>query len=200
MNQFRKVCRWLHRELGFFAIGLTLVFAISGIAVNHHRWHFDSNYSHSEERSTIQPVGTGPTALIEPMVLERLALSEPVKNTFRASPYQLKVFVAGGTIDIDLVSGEVVRSNIKKRFLLNDLNFMHLSSAPNLGEDAPESWLRRNGKTIWTTIADTFCVVLVILAISGIFLVRGRKGVMGRGGIWMLLGIAIPVVFILVMR
>ena len=39
MNGFRKVCRWLHRELGFFAVGLTLVYAISGIAVNHvHHW------------------------------------------------------------------------------------------------------------------------------------------------------------------
>ena len=199
MNRFRKICRWLHRELGFFAIGLTLVFAISGIAVNHVR-HFDPNYSHTMERSTIEPVGTGPTALIQPIVLERLALEEPIKNTWRPSRHVLQVFVENARIDVHLESGEVERAGVEQRPLLNDVNFMHLNSAPNLHEDSPENWFKRNGKMIWTTIADAFCVVLVILALSGIFLVRGKKGVIGRGGIWMLLGLALPVVFILVVR
>jgi len=33
MRTFRKWCRTFHRELGFVAVGLTLVYAISGIAV-----------------------------------------------------------------------------------------------------------------------------------------------------------------------
>ena len=188
MAAFRKVCRWLHRELGFFAVGLTLVYAISGFAVNHAR-QFDSNYSRSVEESSMDPVGALPTAEIEPLVLSRLALEEPIKNTWRSSPDELLVFLEGARIQVGLESGRVVRTEFQRRALLNDLNFLHLNSSEE-----------GTARTVWTIVADAFCVVLVILACSGIFLIRGRKGLLGRGGLWMLLGFLLPVVCILLMR
>ena len=55
MGGLRKVCRFVHRELGYFAVGLTLVYAISGLAVNHvHHWN--PSYAQSEESFRIDPV------------------------------------------------------------------------------------------------------------------------------------------------
>ncbi len=186
MGTFRKVCRFLHREFGYFAVGLTLVYAISGIAVNHvHHWN--PSYEHSAATSQIEPLepadGADTQAITE-AVLARLALDEPIKNTWRPSPERLEVFVEGATIEVDLASGTVVRRGFSERPLLFDLNFMHLNA----------------GKGFWTVVADFYAGLLILLAITGIFIVRGKKGLVGRGGLWMGLGIVFPIVYILLQR
>jgi hypothetical protein len=179
MVTFRKVCRWLHRELGFVAVGLTLVYGISGIAVNHAH-HWDANYARSVEVFFMEPVGRGDTPEITPLVLERLQLDEPVKSCWRAAPDVLQVFVNKGTLDVNLATGEVVRHGFAKRPLLYDLNFMHLNT----------------GQAPWTGISDVFAGILIILALTGIFLVKGRKGLSGRGGVLMGVGFLLPLIYI----
>jgi hypothetical protein len=183
MRTFRKWCRTFHRELGFLAVGLTLVYAISGIAVNHAH-HWDANYERTLEELTIKTPGTGSTAEIEPLIMERLALTAPVKSTWRASETEFHVFLEGGGVVVNLESGEVVRHGFAKRPLLFDLNFMHLNS----------------GKAPWTGIADVYGGMLIVMALTGIFLVRGRKGLKGRGGMMMVLGFILPIAYALVMR
>ncbi len=183
MSTFRRVCRWLHRELGFLAVGLTLVYAVSGIAVNHiHHW--DPSYRRTVERSAIAPPGTGPTAEVVPVVLSRLALADSVLDTWRARPELLQVFVEGAVYDVRLDTGEVVRRGSRPRPLLYDLNFMHLN----------------RGKGPWTGIADAYAAVLAVLAITGIFLVRGRRGLAGRGGLLMAAGFLLPLLYALWVR
>jgi hypothetical protein len=60
-----------------------------------------------------------------------------------------------------------------------DMNFMHLNI----------------GRGLWTFIGDSYAVILGLLAITGIFLTRGSKGLAGRGGVLMALGIALPVIY-----
>lgn len=183
MNGWRRLCRWLHRELGFFAVGLTLVYAVSGIAVNHAH-HWDANYARTARPFAIEAPGPGPTSDVAPVVLRRLALQEPVKNIWRAAPDTLQVFLEGSRYDVNLRTGEVVRHGFAKRPLLWDVNFMHLNS----------------GKAPWTGIADAYAAVLIVLAVTGIFLVKGRQGLGGRGGVLMGLGILLPLIYGLVIR
>ncbi len=183
MSKFRRICRWLHRELGFFTVGLTLVYAISGVAVNHAH-HWDPNYQRGFETYLIEPVGAGSTVDIEPLVLERLALADPIKNTWRASDEHFQVFQEGTTLTVNLLTGEVMKESVKRRAMFFDMNFMHL----NLG------------KGLWTFIGDSYAVILALLAITGIFLTRGSKGLAGRGGVLMALGIVLPIVYVLWLR
>ncbi|HAC20873.1 MAG TPA: peptidase, partial [Porphyromonadaceae bacterium] len=44
--------------------------------------------------------------------------------------------------------------------------------------------------------SDVFATALMIIAISGLFIVRGNKGLWGRGGIELAIGILIPLLFI----
>ena len=53
---------------------------------------------------------------------------------------------------------------------------------------------------IWTVAADVYASALLLLALSGIFLVRGRKGLKGRGGLLMTSGFLLPIVYAFVMR
>jgi hypothetical protein len=188
MSKFRRVCLWLHRELGFLAVGLTLVYAVSGLAVNHMH-HWDANYERVDLRTRIEAPGTGPTKAVVPLVLARLGLdgSDPkaarVKNTWRSGPEFLEIFLEGGdSISVNLATGETLRQDVARRPWLYELNFMHLNK----------------GKGLWTGVADVYAGIVIVLALSGIFLVRGKKGLIGRGGILMLIGILLPIVYALV--
>jgi hypothetical protein len=179
VTRLRKICRFLHRELGFLAVGLTLAYAISGVAVNHTE-EWNPSYEQTVRHWTIEAPGDGPTDQVAPLVLEQLALAEPVRNIWRATQTQLRVIVPSGTVDVDLVAGAVESRILSPRPLLRDVNFMHLNQ----------------GKGAWTWIADVYAGVLAILALSGIFLVKGRKGLAGRGGVLMTLGLLLPVVYV----
>ncbi len=85
---------------------------------------------------------------------------------------------------MNLATGEVVRLGHTRRHFLFDVNFMHLN----------------RGRAPWTGIADAYAGVLIVLALTGIFLVRGRRGLAGRGGVLMGLGLVLPLVYAVVMH
>jgi hypothetical protein len=59
------------------------------------------------------------------------------------------------------------------------------------------NWLHLNrGKKAWTLVADTYAVMLLYLAISGLFMIPGRKGLLGRGAVIAALGAAVPVGYV----
>jgi hypothetical protein len=179
VSKLRKTSRFLHRELGFLAVGLTLAYAISGVAVNHvDQWN--PSYEQVIREWSITPPGDGPTDQVAPLVLEQLALEEPVRNVWRATQTQLRVIIPSGTVDVDLTTGAVRSEVLEPRPLLRDLNYLHLNQ----------------GKGVWTWVADAYAVVLAILALTGILLVKGRKGLSGRGGVLMTIGFVIPIVFV----
>ena len=179
VTRFRKGCRWLHRQLGFLGVGLTLAYAISGVAVNHiDSWN--PNYSEVTETGRIAPVPPGSSEEIAAEVLAKLELTEPVKNVWRAAPDRLRVILDNATIDVELSTGRVVRKGLRSRPFLHDVNFLHLN----------------HGKGVWTWIADGYAVILALLAVTGIFLVKGRKGLGGRGGVLLATGVVLPLVYL----
>jgi len=48
----------------------------------------------------------------------------------------------------------------------------------------------------WSPIADIFAASLLFFAVSGILIVRGKKGIAGRGLWYLLAGLSIPVIYI----
>ena len=49
----------------------------------------------------------------------------------------------------------------------------------------------------WTYFADIVAVGLIIITLSGVIMLKGNKGIIGRGGIEMIVGIVIPILFLL---
>jgi uncharacterized protein len=135
---------------------------------------------HTIETWTIDSPGHGPTEEIAPRVLAQLDLSEPIRNVWRATPNTLRVIVENGTLDVDLLTGRVRSERQTPRPVFRDLNFLHLN----------------HGKGAWTWIADGYALILAILALSGIVLVKGRRGLAGRGGVMLALGMLLPVVWV----
>ena len=181
-KNWRAVLRAIHRDLGYACVGLTLVYAISGIAVNHvHEWN--PNYAIERERVAVGALEYATPAEDETAreVLRRLGLAPEFNTIFQRDPDSLRIIQGGITIDLDLRTGVGVKSDVATRPLIYETNVLHLN----------------HPKGAWTWIADAFAVSLALLAISGMLILKGRQGVLKRGLWFTVVGIAIPVVFLL---
>ncbi|MBQ4813924.1 hypothetical protein A7985_23155 [Pseudoalteromonas luteoviolacea] len=175
-----KLNRSLHRDIGYFCIGMTLVFAISGIALNHIH-QFNSNYQVSRESHTIQLDSDQlETPEFEARLLQELALSSPVKARFWQDRNTYKLFLKDTTLYLNPHTNQVLVEQVKPRFLLRQLNFLHLNEA----------------RAAWMWFSDFYALLLIFLALSSLFMVKGKKGVWGPRGLLVIAGFAAPIGFV----
>jgi hypothetical protein len=176
---WRAWLRAIHRDLGNLVVGLTLVYALSGLAVNHIADWEPSFVSYEETHELGGPVaGTDEEAAAA--VLARLGVAGPPRDVYRAAPDDLQLVFDKRTLHVDTATGRVLDEGQKPRFFLRVANWLHLN----------------RGKRAWTYVADFYAGGLVFLALSGIFLNPGRKGLFGRGGVLVVLGAAVPIAYV----
>jgi hypothetical protein len=177
---FRPWLRALHRDIGYFAVGLTIVYATSGLAVNHLK-DWDPNFKQVDRTHQLAlPLPTDDSAAAK-SALRTLGVHEEPREVYRASDTQLDLVFDKRTFHVDTKSGVVHEEGQAARPLLRLANWLHLN----------------RGKKAWTYIADFYAVFLLFLAFSGLFMIPGRKGLIGRGAIVVLLGAAVPVGYVL---
>lgn len=173
--------RWnslLHRDIGFLCIGLTLAYAVSGVAVNHiAQWN--PSYRVERVETNIGPIAGNPTdAITIRTILARLEERGKLENSYRPDPDHLQLFVEGRSILVTLASGHVVHDRAVARLGLREMNFLHLN----------------HPKKAWTWIADLYAAALAFLAISGLLMLR-RPG-LRRGLLLTGTGILVPLLFL----
>ena len=177
--QWRRWNYVLHRDVGFLCIGLTLVYAISGVAVNHiGQW----NPSYRVERieTNIGPITSNPAdAATVRMILARLDERGKLESSYRPDPESLQLFVDGRSIMVQLSSGHVVHDRAIPRPGLREMNYLHLN----------------HPKKAWTWVADLYAVALAFLAISGFVMIR--RNTLRRGFVLTGVGIVLPLFFLL---
>lgn len=176
-----KLNRALHRDIGYFCIGLTLIFAISGIALNHVE-DWNPNYDVTHEVITLEGIDERVESEdFEPWLLANLKLNTEIKARFWESPSTYKLFTKQDhTLIITPQKNQVVVQQVKPRFLLRSFNFLHLNEA----------------RKAWTYFSDFYAVLLIYLALSALFMVKGKKGVWGKRGLLVVTGFVIPAIFV----
>jgi len=174
--------RWnnlLHRDLGYLCVGLTVIYAISGIAVNHvHHWN--PNYKIERVEETIEPIPLSDRETMVALAVERLKLPELPNESFRPDPGTLQMFYDGWSVQVDVAAGIAMVERPRDRIILRDSNFLHLN----------------HPKGVWTYVADVYAFLLLFLAISGMFVLKGKAGLTGRGKWFILAGVLVPLGFI----
>jgi uncharacterized protein len=176
---WRPLVRSLHRDMGYLAVGLTLVYAISGLAVNHIA-DWDPNFRSFRATHELGGPLQGEDGAIAREVMGRLRIRGPAREVYRAAPDQLEIRLDQGALHVNPQTGRVVQEGQKPRPLLRLANWLHLN----------------RGKKAWTVVADLYAVGLLFLAISGMFMLPGKKGMPGRGGILVGIGVAIPILYV----
>ncbi|PID88035.1 MAG: peptidase [Bacteroidia bacterium] len=173
---FRYWMRMLHRDLGFLAVGLCLVYGISGILLNHLG---KSDPAFKKEEKSVQI----------PEMLQYQQLKDywkkqknfpKLKKILPVNSTKFQLLLQNGVGTYDQKSGQLEYETYRKRPLVYWLNRLHYN--------------RLKG---WSVTADLFAGILIFLAISGILLVKGKKGIAGRGKWLLLAGILIPIIYIL---
>ncbi len=179
--RWRKWNYVLHRDLGYLCVGLTLIYAISGVVVNHTAHDFNPSYIIEKVNAKVSPLvdGSRPDMAYVNQVLTELGEQGSFKNVAHLSADTIRIFVQGNNIDVNLVNGMVLQEKVSKKPVFFEVNFLHLNKH----------------KGVWTWIADGYAVALCLLGLSGLLMIRGKNK--ARGIILTLAGILLPLVFLL---
>ena len=183
-KQLRKWSRIIHRDLSFFFSGVIIIYAISGFVLNHKK-DFNSDYSIKTFDFNIE--GNYPLLqdnFTKDRVLNILqAYKEADNYTKHYFPdnESMKVFLKGGSsLVVDLNNGNALYEKVRMRPVISKFNWLHYN---------PNKW--------WTVFSDIFALSLITITLTGLIMIRGKKGLWGRGGIELAIGIIIPLLFIL---
>ncbi len=181
-TKIRKWSRTIHRDLSFFFSGMILIYAISGIVMNH-RNTINPDYSIEVKEFALQEALPVKSAIKKDDVLRLLETLDEEKNyTKHYFPKEntMKVFLkSGSNLWVNLSTQQAVYEKLTRRPLISAMTKLHYN---------PGRW--------WTHFSDIFAVSLILITITGLIMNKGSKGLWGRGGIELILGIAVPLLFI----
>jgi hypothetical protein len=183
-RSWRRWFRTFHRDIGYVVVALTIAYSISGIAVNHiDDWN--PNYSYDERSIDIGPLPPGSLVEREAYVIAKLGLARTeVRGHFQESDSDFRVFLdEGQEVRVNTLTGRGTHKRITQRAGFFEVNALHLN----------------NLKGAWTYIADAFAVCLLILALTGVSMMKGDRGFLGRGKYFVGAGLLVPIAAIIYM-
>ncbi len=176
-KRWRGWLRAVHRDFGYLAVGFTIIYALSGLAINHIS-DWDPNFKASERTLTIEPI---PADLSDDEAVKRVLAATGTgtpDDVYRAGD-EVRLSYSGGS-QVTVIGSQVTVQERSSRFFFRVANWLHYN----------------RGKKAWTYLADIYAVMLLYLAISGIFMIKGRLGLKWRGTILIGLGVAVPITYV----
>lgn len=181
-TKLRTWSRTIHRELSFFFSGMVLIYAVSGLYMNH-RDTINPHYTVTLTERVVEglPSQADFTRADVDALMAELEVGERYTKHYFPREHQLKVFLKGGSsLVANVATGEVVYESLKRRPLVSPMTTLHYN---------PGKW--------WTWFADAFAVALIVITLTGILMLKGKRGLWGRGGIELVAGILLPVLLLL---
>ena len=104
-KNLRRWLRSLHRDAGYLIVGLTFVYAISGLAVNHiDDWN--ANYTTYKKRHRLGALPSQQAAATK-KVLAQLGIRTKPNDVFRTADDELEITFGDKTLIVTLSTGEV---------------------------------------------------------------------------------------------
>lgn len=174
---FRRINNLVHRYLGYGCVGLTLVYAVSGMALNHAH-QFNPDYVVRSRSMAIEAPERGVSLDYFRGLGEKAGIGGRIKGIIPAGEGSWRVVFDGATVIADTVHGRMEIREKRPRPVLRPLNFLHLNQP----------------RAAWTVCADLYCLALVLLAVTGLF---ARPGAFrGAAGIAVLAGALVPLLFL----
>jgi uncharacterized protein len=177
-KRWRAWLRAIHRDVGYLAIGFTVIYALSGIAMNHiDDW--DPSFNASERVLKITPIAddaTDDAAVAQ--VSKAAGIDSAPADVFRAGD-EVRVTYEDGT-RLTAIGDSVTVQQRSDRFFFRVAVWLHAT----------------RGKQAWKYISDVYAVLLLYLAISGLFMIKGKLGLKWRGMLLVGTGVAVPVLYL----
>ena len=177
-KRWRAWLRAVHRDIGYLAVGFTVIYSMSGFAMNHiDDW--DPNFHATEITRKIAPIGAELSdAEATRRIAEVAGTAGAIDDVYRAGD-EIRLTYQNGT-KLTAIGDTLTLQRRRDRFFFRVADWLHAT----------------RGKQAWKFIADLYAVLLFYLAISGIFMIKGRLGLRWRGATLIALGLAAPIGYI----
>lgn len=169
-----------HRDLGYLVSSLLVAYCVSGLALNHADiWNPDFVI----HKTTVEVPVRSTTVDVTPSEVD--ALGRLVgENHYRVYDFptrdQMKIYYESATLHVDFVAGVGQYERVARRPIFYQVDVLH-----------------RNSLKAWRWAADVLAVLLIVVNVTGLFVLRGAQGLGGRGK-WLILAGATPAIVALV--
>ena len=176
----KKTFRNLHRDLGYFYIGLIISFAASGLMMNHRdSWH-PEKYTTETNLVVVQLPNED---LINEKFAEDLGKKLGIDDKFRKHSVKKGVFKISyekHDVEIDMKTGKGEIVTFVKTPLISQTMQLH-----------------KNTSNFWIYYSDIFAISLIVIALTGTIMVKaGKFSFKERGWKLALAGIIFPLIFL----
>ena len=180
---WRKINNTLHRDVGYFFFGMTIIYALSGIALNHIA-EWDPNYDIQNKTVQVDPNSLSSSMTTGGIkdLLNQLDVDKKIKKHYYPNPGMLKVFLHGGSLTLNTRSCKGFLETVDRRPIFYEVNYLHYNHT----------------KFLWMWFSDLFAAGLILLAFTGLFVLRGKNSFRKRGVWFVAVGILVPLGFLLV--
>ncbi len=173
--------RNIHRDLGYFYVGLIIAFSISGIFLNHRQtWH-PSKYK-TEIKNVSVTLPTDKEALNDDLA-NKIAKEQGIKDGLRRARINNGHFEASfenHDLKIDLTTGQGELTTFIKVPILSQMTKLHQDTS---------QW--------WIYYSDIFGLAMLTIAITGMLMIpQGRLSFKERGWKLALAGLIFPLIFL----
>lgn len=177
--KLRRLLRILHRDFGYFIVGMTIVYGLSGILLNH-RHDFNPDYQiYVTDFNATLPQGASSGEQEIKSILKSVDSNAVYKKHYVNNQGLIKVFIENGEAVINPDTGEGTMRYLQRRPVFFEMNKLHRAT---LG-------------TLWKWVSDGMAVILIFVAITGLVILKGKRSFGRWGWWWTVAGIIIPLVF-----
>lgn len=173
--------RNLHRDLGYFYIGLIISFAFSGILMNHREhWH-PEKYTVQTRLITVNiPKDTDITEKYAEELGKQLGIDDKIRR-HKVKKEILKISFEKNDVEIDLKTGEGEIVTFAKTPIISQTMKLHKTTS---------NW--------WIYYSDIFGLSLITIALTGAIMIpAGKFTFKKRGWKLALAGLVVPLLILL---
>jgi hypothetical protein len=172
--------RNIHRDLGYFYVGLIIAFALSGIFLNHRQnWH-PEKYTTEVKAITFQ-VPQDEKAITDEFVegmTKQLGIAGKHRR-FMVRKGELRVAYEKFDVEIDIKTGQGELISFIKTPVVGQIIQLHKDTS---------AW--------WIYYSDVFGLSMIIIAVTGMFIGSGKFSFRARGWKLALAGLVFPLIFL----
>lgn len=176
----KLTARNTHRDIAYFHVGLIISFSISGIFLNHRQALNPRRYTFEVKEITM-PVQKTKDAIDEAFIArfsEDHKIEDDVRR-FSVEGNMLKISYVSHDVQIDISTGKGKIETYRIIPLLGHMTKLHMDTS---------NW--------WIYYSDIFGVGMLVIAITGMFIERGKNSFQGRGWKLAVVGIVFPLIFL----
>ncbi|HNR84976.1 MAG TPA: PepSY-associated TM helix domain-containing protein [Taishania sp.] len=181
-TKIRRLNLATHRDLGYFFSGLIIIYSISGIALNHvNDWNSDFILK-KQEVSLKRTYEASEITDKEVLKFGQMVGEEKYNVYDFPTRDQVKIYYPNGTLHVYLSQKKAVYEHVAKRHFFYEANVIHKNSLKG-----------------WKWASDIFGFLLIVITVTGMFILKGKNGIKGRGK-WLLLGGIVPPIVAVILQ